>query len=219
VGPHTLIDETVARLQLTTTTAWRRVNVREVDEVTEQAGSRLSAWGYLEVRIIAAVEMGEKKMPKCRYIGGGEWWSLVEKELDRLVPSTWMGKGGKPKGNLLKRANVVAIRLTSDGVDCNQAVKDGTWREWVDARPRKIKAYLRCDGIDTRGATKPVAPEWSGLIGKTVLRKLLAPRGEPISPNTLNSRLIEGEIPAPGKIRYQAPRGARKIQVTRYRQT
>ena len=57
--------------------------------------------------------------------------------------------------------------------------------------------------------TKEDRPEWSKLIGKKELQRLLAP----ISRNTLNSRLIEGDIFAKGKIRYQAAKGARKIQV------
>ncbi len=158
---HTHLAERIARLGSTTTTAWRRVNAKETEGVTEEAVNQLSASGLLEVRIVVTVEMGDKKMPKCRYVGGGPWWTLLEKELDRLVPAAWTARDGKPKENLLKRANVVAIRLTADGHDYNQAAKNGTWRAWVDGRPKKIKAYLRCDGIDKRTATRPDKVKWS----------------------------------------------------------
>ncbi len=50
--------------------------------------------------------------------------------------------------------------------------------------------------------------EWSKPITKKALQvKLL------ISRNTLNKRLTEGALSAAGKIRFQAPQNARKIQV------
>ncbi len=70
-------------------------------------------------------------------------------------------------------------------------------------------AQIRLQCAPPVNKTKEDRPEWSKLIGKKELQRLLAP----ISRNTLNSRLIEGDIFAKGKIRYQAAKGARKIQV------
>jgi len=117
-----------------------------------------------EVRIVASVEMGNEKMPKCRYIGGGAWWTLIEKELARLVPARWIGSDGKSKEDLIKRANVTAYRLTADGVDYRRAVLADTWKQWVNARSNKIEAYLRCDGIDARGNDPAPTDEADGPI-------------------------------------------------------
>jgi hypothetical protein len=53
-----------------------------------------------------------------------------------------------------------------------------------------------------------VRPQWTKPIAKKDLREALN-----ISRNTLNARLTKGIEPVPGKIRYQAPERARKIQV------
>lgn len=179
--PLTLLDATRVELLFSTTTAWRRVSTKVVSQAVEDAISDLSAAGLLEVRIVAAVEMGNQKLPRCRYVGGGEWWTLLDEELARLIPPTWMGADGKPKQYLLTRAGVTAIRLTSDGYDHNQAVKADTLAEWWRGRPNKAKAYLRCDGIDTRATTAqpqgavdedgPVPPDGFRLKG-TLYRPL-----------------------------------------------
>ncbi len=87
-------------------------------------------------------------------------------------------------------------------------------RDW--RRAAKLAEYTGddpetiIDGLIVRFTTKPApgSVEWSTPVGKIKLRSMLT-----ISRNTLNSRLIEGSIPVTGKIRYQAPKGARKIQV------
>ena len=156
--PRTLRDETRHHLLFSTATEWRRFDARATQAVTD-AVSDLSASGLIEVRIVAAAEMGSAKTPKCRYVGGGEWWTLIEKELDRIIPATWIGKDGKPKEPLLKRANVVAIRLTGDGYDFTHAAKAGTVKKWIRTQPKTVETYLRCDGIATPVKTQSLTAE------------------------------------------------------------
>jgi len=144
---HTHFEETRARLLLTATTAWRSIDAKSCGQAEEDAISELSAQGLIEVRIVAIVRMGDKVTPKCRYVGGGAWWPLLEAKLEQLVPVTWREKNGLPKNYLIQDAKVVSIRLTSAGYDYCQAIKNDTWREWIDARPNKIEPYLRCDGV------------------------------------------------------------------------
>jgi hypothetical protein len=89
---------------------------------------------------------------------------------------------------------------------------DSPLHEWQEAV--SIKSLLNVlDQVEEELPPTPAdegshTPEWSKPIAKKKLREMLG-----ISANTLNSRLIKGDTPAHGKIRYQAPAHARKIQV------
>ena len=79
----------------------------------------------------------------------------------------------------------------------------------MDPRLRELlKEEIRRDAKQAEATARKNQIEWSKPIGKAELQKMLA-----ISRNTLKSRLVEGDSPACGKIRYQSPKGARKIQV------
>ena len=184
----TILSKAITEILVGTTGKWRRIDARAIDQATEDAISTLSANGLIEERIVVAVEMGKDKMPHCRYVGGGEWWNLLEPELDRLVPVTWIGRDGKPKRNLVKRGNVVAIRLTGDGVDYIQALKDGKAPAWWRGRPKKVDTYLRCDGIESTAERQPVwsqpdTPQrWARMFG--------------VSVDTIKRRFKDGSIPS-----------------------
>ena len=155
--PVSSVDAIVGKLLSTTTLAWRRVDMKAVDQPTEEAVAMLCDLGLLEVRIVASLKMGREKTPTCRYIGGGPWWTLIEGELDRLIPATWLGSDGKPKKYLVQHAQVTAIRLTGAGWDHNAAAKASTLPDWWESRPEKIAAYLRPDGVS--GNTTPDGPK------------------------------------------------------------
>ena len=118
------------------------------DGATEQAAVRLCECGLLEAQLLARVEMEGLASPVARYIAGGPWHALMDQELDRLVPTGWRLPNGEPKGWLSQRADVVAVRLTAEGIDYIDAVRRGRAEEWLDARPAVIEPYLRCDGVE-----------------------------------------------------------------------
>jgi hypothetical protein len=107
------------------------------------------------------------------------------------------------------------------GVRSRSTVVDASGQPMMQVDTSEQEAALVADAIDKEAdrietevvaeadRSRPTPPEWSRPVGKQELQKMLGP----ISRNTLNSRLVEGATPAHGKIRYQAPAHARKIQV------
>lgn len=69
---------------------WQRILAKNASQAVENAISNLSAGGLIEVRILAACVMGVNRTPKCRFVGGGEWWTLLEKRLSEIVPRGWL---------------------------------------------------------------------------------------------------------------------------------
>ena len=64
----------------------------------------------------------------------------------------------------------------------------------------------KAPGVEDQGGGNV---EWSKLVPYKDLREALV-----LSQNALKSRLVDSTSPVKGKIRYQAPPGARKIQVS-----
>ena len=175
-----------------TTDQWKRIDAKALGHAEEEAVNLLSAAGLLEVRLVVIVQMGEKKMPRCRYVGGGPWWALIEAEFDRLEPANWRGKDGKPKENLVRGASVVAIRLTDDGVDYRENVgfEDSLKRLTTDA----VEPILRCDGVSAAKAAPPEREtdvSWSAADTPTRWAKVFR-----ISAKSFKRRVKEGKIRA-----------------------
>jgi hypothetical protein len=142
----TLQGMTFATLLSSTTLEWRRVRMRKATAAVEGAIGDLLADGLIEARVVAIARMGNKKTPKSFYIASGPCQDLIDKQLDNLVPSGWLGTDGKPRDWLRLGANVVAIRLTPRGYDLIQAVKADRLDQWSKTHPKRIKPYLQCDG-------------------------------------------------------------------------